>query len=48
MEVNIEMENRTHELRVQIQKLKGELETLYKSPGKAFQLTLHGQPIEQV
>ncbi len=37
--VNIEMENHTHELWVQIQELKGELETLCKSPGKAFQLT---------
>ncbi len=37
--VNIEMENHTHELRVQIQKLKGELETLCKSHGKNFQAT---------
>jgi hypothetical protein len=28
MEVNIDVENRTHELWVQIQELKGELETL--------------------
>jgi len=32
--VNIEMENHTHELQVQIQELKGELETLRKSPSK--------------
>jgi hypothetical protein len=31
--VNIEMENRTHELQVQIQELKGELETLPKLLG---------------
>ncbi len=34
-EVNIEMENCTHELWVHIQELKGELETLHKSPSKA-------------
>jgi hypothetical protein len=28
MEINIDMENHTHELRVQIQELKGKLETL--------------------
>jgi hypothetical protein len=32
-------EYRTHKLWVQIQELKGELETLYKSLGKNFQLT---------
>jgi hypothetical protein len=39
MEINIEMENCTHELRVHIQELKGELETFHKSPGRAFQPT---------
>ncbi len=39
MEVNIDMENRTHELQVQILKLKGELETLHKTPSKVFQIT---------
>jgi CHAD domain-containing protein len=39
MEVIIDMENRTHELRVKIQKLKGELETFRKMVGKAFQPT---------
>ncbi len=37
MEVDIEMENRTYELQVQIQEQKGELETLHKSPNKASQ-----------
>jgi Holliday junction resolvase-like predicted endonuclease len=37
MEVNIEMENRTHELRVQIQELKGELNTFHKALGKVSQ-----------
>jgi hypothetical protein len=31
--------NCTHELRVQIQELKGELEILHKLPSKAFQPT---------
>ncbi len=39
IKINIEMENCTHELRVQIQKLKGELETLCNSLGEAFQPT---------
>jgi hypothetical protein len=33
------MENRTHELWVHIQELKGKLETLRKALGKAFQTT---------
>jgi hypothetical protein len=37
-EINIEMENHTHELWVQIQ-LKGKLETFHKSPSKVFQPT---------
>ncbi len=39
IEINIEMENYTHELHVQIQKLKGELETFHKSTSKASQPT---------
>jgi hypothetical protein len=35
-EININMENCTHELWVQIQKLKDELETLHKASGKRF------------
>jgi hypothetical protein len=35
MEVDIEMENCTYELWIQIQELKGELETLHKSSNKA-------------
>ncbi len=37
--VNMEMENHTHELRVQIEELKSELETLRQSLSKAFQTT---------
>ncbi len=37
MEVNIDMENCTHEFRVHIQELKGELETLDQAPGRVFQ-----------
>jgi hypothetical protein len=33
------MENRTHELRVQIQELKGKLDILRKTFNKVFQLT---------
>jgi hypothetical protein len=33
-EVNIDLENHTHQLRVQIQEFKGELETLRKVPNK--------------
>jgi hypothetical protein len=33
------MENCTHELWVQIQELKGELETFYKVSGKVYQTT---------
>jgi hypothetical protein len=39
MEVNIDMENHTHELQVQIQELKGKLETLCKAPSKVSQPT---------
>jgi hypothetical protein len=39
MEVNIDVENRTHELWVQIQELKGELETLWQALSKVFQTT---------
>jgi hypothetical protein len=39
MKVNIDRENRTHELRVQIQELKGELKTLRQALGKVFQTT---------
>jgi hypothetical protein len=39
MEVNIDMENRTHDLQVHIQELKGELETFRQSSGKVFQNT---------
>jgi hypothetical protein len=35
----MEMENRTHELRVQIQELKNELETLRQLPNKLSQTT---------
>jgi hypothetical protein len=35
--VIIDTKNHTHELQVQIQKLKGELETLRKAPSKAYQ-----------
>ncbi len=38
-EVKIDMENRTHELQVQIQELKGKLETLCKALSKVFQPT---------
>jgi len=34
---NIDIENRIHELQVQIQELKGELETLHQTLGKVFQ-----------
>jgi hypothetical protein len=37
MKVNIDMENCTHELWIQIQELKGELETLCKASSKVFQ-----------
>jgi hypothetical protein len=37
--VNIDMENRTHELWVQIQELTGELEPLCKAPNKVSQTT---------
>jgi hypothetical protein len=39
MEVNIDMENCTHELWVQIQELKSELETFYKVFDKVSQIT---------
>jgi len=39
MEVNIDMENCTYELRIHIQELKGEFETFHKVPGKVFQTT---------
>ncbi len=39
MKVNIDMENHTHELQVQIQKLKGELETFCQVLGKISQTT---------
>jgi hypothetical protein len=39
MEVNIDMENCTYELRIHIQELKGESETFHKVPGKVFQTT---------
>ncbi len=39
MEINIDMENYTHELWVQIQKLKGKLETFRKALGNFFQTT---------
>ncbi len=39
IEVNIEMENCTHELWVQIQELEGKLKTLHTSHDKAFQPT---------
>jgi hypothetical protein len=38
-EVNIDMENHTHELWVHIQELKGKLETLHQAPSKVFQTT---------
>jgi 2'-5' RNA ligase len=38
-EININTENRNHELHVQIQKLKGKLETFGKMPIKVFQPT---------
>lgn len=38
-EINTEMENHTHEFQVHIQKLKGQLETLHKSPNKTSQPT---------
>jgi hypothetical protein len=38
-EINIDMENRSPELQVHIQKLIGELETLCKVPNKVFQTT---------
>ncbi len=37
MKVNIDMENCTHELWIQIQELKGELETLCKALSRVFQ-----------
>jgi hypothetical protein len=39
MKINIDMETHTHELRVQIQELKGKLETLRQAPSKVFQTT---------
>jgi len=39
MEVNIGMENYTYELRIYIQELKGELETLHQTLGKVSQTT---------
>jgi hypothetical protein len=39
MKVNIDMENCTHELWIQIQELKGKLETLCQTLGKVFQPT---------
>jgi hypothetical protein len=36
MEINIDMENCTHELWVQIQKLKGELETFCQALSKVY------------
>jgi hypothetical protein len=39
MEINIDMENCTHELQVQIQEMKGELETLCKVLNKVSQTT---------
>jgi hypothetical protein len=33
------MDNCTHEFHVQIQKIKGELETLHKAHGEVFQTT---------
>jgi len=38
-QANIDIENRIHELQVQIQELKGELETLHQTLGKVFQTT---------
>jgi hypothetical protein len=38
MEFNIDMENHNSELRLQIQELKGEFETLHKTFNKVFQL----------
>ncbi len=37
--VNMELENYTNELHVQIQKLKGKLKIMCHSPGKTFQIT---------
>jgi hypothetical protein len=39
MEISIDMENHTHELQVQIQKLNGKLGTFCKAPSKASQPT---------
>jgi hypothetical protein len=36
---NINIENRIHELQVQIQELKGELETFHQTLGKVSQTT---------
>jgi hypothetical protein len=42
------MENRTHELEVQIQELKGELETFHKTPSKVFQTTYMGNQLKEL
>jgi len=41
------MENCTHELEVQIQELKGELETFHKTPSKVFQTTYMGNQLKE-
>ncbi len=46
-EVNIDMDNCTHELEVQIQELKGELETFHKTPSKFFQTTYIGNQLKE-
>jgi hypothetical protein len=45
--VNIDMDNCTHELWVQIQELKGTLETLHKAPSKVFQTTYMNNPLKK-
>ncbi len=45
--VNIDMENRTHEFQVQIQELKGELETLHKAPNKVSQINYMDNPLKE-
>jgi hypothetical protein len=47
IEVNIDMENRTHEFQVQIQELKGKLETLHKTPNKVFQTSYMDNPLKE-
>ncbi len=41
------MENHTHELQIQIQELKGKLETLHQTLGKTFQTTYMDKQLKE-